>query len=126
MPSYQRDLRRCARRTFVTTHAAFGHLASRYGLNQVSLEGLSPEAEPGPRELERLVDEVRESGATTVFFEPLVSAELAETVAREAGVSTAELDPIEGLDDDELATGADYFTVMRDNLASLRKALGCH
>jgi zinc transport system substrate-binding protein len=122
---YQRDLRSCARRTFVTAHAAFGHLARAYDLEQLSLEGLTPEAEPAPRELERLVDEVRGSGATTVFFEPLVSPELAETVAREAGVATAELDPVEGLDDQALAAGADYVSLMRDNLAALRKALGC-
>ena len=68
---------------------------------------------------------MRESGATTVFFEPLISPELAETVAREADVATAELDPLEGLDDDALAAGADYVSIMRENLDSLRKALDC-
>ena len=62
---------------------------------------------------------------TTVFFEPLVSPRLAETVAREAGATTAVLDPIEGLTDDEADRGDDYFTLMRANLAALRKALGC-
>jgi zinc transport system substrate-binding protein len=109
----------------VTTHAAFGHLAARYGLTQLALAGLSPESEPGPRELERLVDDVRASGATTVFAEPLVSDRLAETVAREAGVEVATLDPIEGLGEERLAAGEDYLSVMRDNLVALRKALGC-
>ena len=35
--------------------------------------GSSPEAEPTPRELEHVVDQVRRAGATTVFFETLVS-----------------------------------------------------
>jgi len=121
----RQGLARCQRRQIVTSHAAFGYLAERYGLAQVPLEGLAPEAEPSARDIARLVDVVRNSGATTVFFETLVSPKLAETVAREAGVETAVLNPLEGLTDDEIATGADYFSVMRANLAALQKALGC-
>ncbi|MGH3132703.1 MAG: metal ABC transporter substrate-binding protein [Gaiellaceae bacterium] len=123
--SYRRGLEDCESRAFVTTHAAFGHLADRYALTQLSLTGTAPEAEPGPRELERLVHRVRASGATTVFAEPLVSDRLAETVAREAGASVAVLDPLEGLADDRLEAGESYLTVMRDNLAALREALRC-
>jgi zinc transport system substrate-binding protein len=122
---YRRGLADCDRRTIVTTHAAFGHLARAYGLTELSLAGRSPEAEPSPRELEGLIDEVRASGATTVFTEPLVPDEVAKTVAREAGVSLATLDPIEGLSQERLDAGEDYLSVMRSNLAALREALGC-
>jgi zinc transport system substrate-binding protein len=54
-----------------------------------------------------------------------VSPRLAETVARESGADTAVLNPIEGLTEEQLAEGADYLSVMRDNLAALRTALGC-
>ena len=120
-----RGLARCQRREIVTSHAAFAYLADRYDLEQVPLVGVSPEAEPDARDIERLVGEVRRTGATTVFFEPLVSSRLAETVAREAGVSTAVLDPLEGLTPEQEDGGADYFDVMRQNLAALRAALGC-
>lgn len=123
--AYRKGLARCARREIVTSHAAFGYLAARYGLVQVPLVGLQPEAEPGPRDVARLAAEVRRTGATTVFAETLASPALAETVAREAGVRTAVLDPLEGLTPSEIDAGADYFTVMRANLAALRKALGC-
>jgi len=122
---YRRGLARCARREVVTSHAAFGYLASRYRLVQVPLVGLQPEAEPGPREVERLVDEVRATRATTVFSEPLASSALADAVAREAGVATAVLNPLEGLTAAETDTGADYFSVMEKNLDTLRTALGC-
>jgi zinc transport system substrate-binding protein len=118
-------LAKCKRREVVTSHTAFGYLARRYGLEQIALTGLSPEAEPSPGDLVALVDEVRESGATTVFFETLVSPELARTVARESDAKTAVLNPLEGLTQDEIDAGADYFSVMRANLATLRKALGC-
>jgi zinc transport system substrate-binding protein len=122
---YRKGLAHCDRRVIVTSHAAFGQLAHRYGLTQIALAGLSPEVEPTPRGLERLVDEVRTSGATTVFTEPLVSSRVADTVAREAGVTVATLDPIEGLSESRLSAGDDYVSVMRENLATLRKALGC-
>ena len=122
---FRRGLAHCQRRQIVTSHAAFGYLAARYGLEQVPLEGLSPEAEPSARDLAHLVALVRASGATTVFFETLISPKLAETVAREAGVATAVLNPLEGLTHDEIAAGEDYFSVMRSNLAALEQALGC-
>jgi zinc transport system substrate-binding protein len=115
----------CKRREIVTSHAAFGYLAARYDLEQIPLSGLSPEVEPSAKEIAALAVEVKEVGATTVFFETLVSPKLADTVAREAGAKTAMLNPIEGLTADEIAAGDDYFSVMRDNLAILREALGC-
>jgi zinc transport system substrate-binding protein len=122
---YRSGLDQCDRRTFVTTHAAFGPLATRYGLTELPLAGRSPEAEPSPKELERLIDDVRDSGATTVFTEPLVSDRLAETVAREAGAEVAVLDPVEGLSQERLEAGEDYLSVLRSNLEVLREALGC-
>jgi zinc transport system substrate-binding protein len=122
---FRDGLAECERKTIVTSHAAFGRLARRYGLTELSLAGRSPEAEPSPRELERLIEKVRASGATTVFAEPLVSDGVAETVAREAGVSVSTLDPVEGLSEERLAAGEDYLSVMRSNLAALREALGC-
>jgi zinc transport system substrate-binding protein len=122
---FRHGLVRCDRREIVTSHAAFGYLADAYDLEQIALTGVSPEAEPSPRALEDLAQKVDEEGATTVFFETLVSPRLAETVARETGARTAALNPLEGLTDDDLTEGQDYFTVMRANLAALREALGC-
>jgi zinc transport system substrate-binding protein len=122
---FRTGLASCERHEIVTSHAAFGYLADAYGLRQIALTGISPEAEPSPRALEELVEEVKEERATTVFFETLVSSRLAQTVAREAGAETAALDPLEGLGEEELEAGADYVSAMRANLATLRDALGC-
>jgi len=122
---YRAGLRHCKRHEIVTSHEAFGYLASRYGLKQVAITGIAPEAEPTPQQLAHVIEVVRRTQATTVFFETLVSPRLAETVAREVGARTAVLDPIEGLTPDEQKRGADYLTLMRQNLTALRKALGC-
>ena len=123
--AYRNGLRDCKRREIVTSHAAFGYLAARYGLEQVAITGLAPESEPSPQQLAHVVEVVRQTHATTVFFETLVSPRLAETVAREVGARTAVLDPIEGLTPDEQKRGDDYLTLMRGNLVALRKALAC-
>lgn len=115
----------CTRRTIVTSHAAFGYLAARYGLTQEAASGLDPESEPDPRRLSELAAKVRADGVTTVFSETLVSPEVAETLARESGARTAVLNPIEGLNEDEEAAGKDYAALMRENLGTLREALGC-
>jgi zinc transport system substrate-binding protein len=120
---FREGLADCRRREIVTSHEAFAYLADRYRLRQIAITGLSPEAEPTPRALERVVRLVRRTGATTIFFETLVSPRIAETVARETGATTAKLDPVEGLASDD--TQADYFTIMRDDLTALRKGLGC-
>ncbi|MEU8242128.1 metal ABC transporter substrate-binding protein [Actinoplanes missouriensis] len=114
-------LKTCARRELVTSHTAFHYLADRYGLEQIGITGIDPEAEPSPQRLAAVAEEAKEHGTTTIFFETLVSPKVAETLAREVGAQTAVLDPLEGLTDEN----ADYFSVMRANLAALTKALGC-
>jgi zinc transport system substrate-binding protein len=121
----RRGLADCERREVVTAHDAFAYLGERYDLELIPIAGVSPEAEPSARDLERVAEVVRASGATTVFVEPLLSPEVGETVAREAGAQTAVLDPLEGLTEEALAGGEDYFSVMRANLAALREGLGC-
>lgn len=123
--TFRKGLDSCARRIVVTGHEAFGHLAARYHLEQVGVAGVSPEDEPDPARLAELADLVEREGVTTIFTETLLPADIAETLAREVGVEIAVLDPIEGLSDDRLAGGATYTSVMAENLAALRAALGC-
>jgi zinc transport system substrate-binding protein len=116
---YQAGLAQCQRRVIVTSHDAFARLARRYGLEQEPLTGISPSAEPDPARLAELADLVRRRGVTHVFTERLVSPRVAEALAREAGVRTLVLDPLEG----EVEGG--YVAGMRRNLDVLRTALGC-
>lgn len=116
----EEGLSECERGEIVTSHAAFGYLADTVGLVQVGITGLSPESEPTPGRLAEVARLAREHGVTTIFFERLVSPRIAEALAREIGVETAVLDPLESPPDD-----GDYFLAMRSNLAVLVEALGC-
>jgi zinc transport system substrate-binding protein len=122
---FREGLRSCRRRLVVSTHEAFGRLASRYGLKQEGIAGLAPDVEPDPQRLADLADLVRSTGTTTVFTEELAPADFAATLARETGVVTKVLSPLEGLTNAQTTVDASYLTVMRDNLAALKGALDC-
>ncbi|MGG1657925.1 metal ABC transporter substrate-binding protein [Brevibacillus sp. NRS-1366] len=111
------------KKEFMVSHSAFGYLANRYGLEQVAISGVNPADEPSPAQLKNLVEHVKEHHITYVLFETLVSPKVAEVIAKEAGVKTATLNPLEGLTQDDVKAGRDYLTIMRDNLETLRAAL---
>ncbi|MFG3003704.1 metal ABC transporter substrate-binding protein [Streptomyces calvus] len=107
---------------FITTHAAFGYLAERYGLTEEAISGLDPESEPSGARVKELAKTAKADGVTTVFYETLVSDKTAKTLAGDAGLKTDVLDPIEGITD--TSRGDDYFQVMEANLKALQTALG--
>ena len=115
----------CQHNAVVTSHSAFAYLTDRFGLQQLAIAGLSPEVEPSPARMKAVVELVRDMGTTHIFVEPLASSAIADTVAREIGAQTLELNPLEGLTRDEVQAGDDYFTVMRKNLSNIRTALAC-
>lgn len=119
---YSAGLADCRSRELVTSHAAFGYLADRYGLDQVAVSGLTPDSEPRSEAIKQVADYVADHDVTTVFYETLVDPAVADTIAAETGAATAVLDPIEGLEPD---SKDDYVSIMQSNLDTLREALGC-
>lgn len=117
----QDGLAACNGATLVTSHTAFGYLAERYGLEQVGVSGLDPEAEPSPARLREVGEIVRANGVKTIYGEQLLSAKVTDTLAKDLGVATAVLDPLESQADPD----ADYVDVMRTNLQALQDGLVC-
>lgn len=120
---YRQTLSKVKRKDIITGHSAFGYLAARYGLNQISIKGLSPQAEPSPKKMAELVELCKEKNVKYVFFETLASPKLSQTLAKEAGASTMVLNPIGGLTQAEIDNNEDYFSIMEKNLVNLKKAL---
>jgi zinc transport system substrate-binding protein len=116
-------LQNCERTEFITSHEAFGYLAKRYKLTQIGISGLSPDAEPSPARIAEVQEEAKEHGITTIFYETLVSPDVAKSIAGDLGLKTDVLDPVEGITPD--SRGTDYLAVMRANLTALKAANGC-
>ncbi len=109
--------------TFITTHAAFGYLAERYGLTEEAISGLDPEAtDVSGSRVKDLQALARKHDVHTVFFETLTSPDMAKTLAKDVHAKTDVLDPIEGIT--KKSRGDDYLSVMESNLKALQKALG--
>lgn len=124
--SFREGLAACRGRDLVLAgHGAFGYLARRYGLVQTALYGLSPDAQPRPRDLMMAVDFCRQKGILTVFFENSVSPDLSRTLAREIGGRVLVLHAGHNLTRDQQDQGVGFFELMEENLQSLRSGLGC-
>lgn len=120
---YRTGLQHCARRQFVTTHAAFGYLAERYGLTQIAVTGLSPDVEPSPARIAEVERQIARFHVTTIFSEPLASPAVARSIAHDIGLRADVLDPLEGIT--ARSRGSTYLAVMRSNLDALEQANGC-
>ncbi|MFJ3664974.1 metal ABC transporter substrate-binding protein [Streptomyces sp. NPDC090106] len=119
---FEDGLKNTKTKVFITTHAAFGYLAERYGLTEEAINGLDPESEPSAARVKDLEKMAAADGVTTVFYETLVSDKTAKTIASDSGLKTDVLDPIEGIT--SKSEGDDYFEVMESNLKALQTALG--
>ena len=122
---FRSALTECKQEKIIVSHNAFQYLARRYGFETIALSGISPDEEPSPKKMAEIIETVKNDNLKVVFFESLVSPKLAEAVAREAGVQTLVLNPLEGLTAEEEARGENYFTVMQQNVTNLALALEC-
>ena len=115
----------CESRALVTSHRAFAYLAKRADIRQVAIAGVNPEEEPSAKSLEAIATFAKANKVSTIFFETLLPADLAKTLADKVGATADLLDPVEGISSKHLASGASYVTIQRDNLARIVKGLRC-
>ena len=107
--------------TLTTTTAAVDLISSM--LDEIGIEGIEADSEPDPARMAEIEDFVKANNVKVIFSEELVSPKVAQTIADATGAQMQELNPLEGLTDDQIADGQDYFTVMRQNLEELKNAL---
>ena len=122
---FSAGLSSCSLDHMIVSHEAYGHLAEAYGIEQISLKGLSTEEEASPQNVAQIVDKMNELGVRHIMQDPIAGDPLVETVAAETGSDILPLHPMESLTPAELDGGATYFMIMNENLRSLRIALGC-
>ena len=107
----------------LVSHAAFGYWEKRYGIEQISIAGLSTSSEPSQKDLARVVDTAKEYNLNYIFFEQNVSSRLTETVQKEIGAEALILHNLSTLTDENIKNNEDYFTLMQHNIDVLKKAL---
>ena len=119
------QLANCESRVLVTSHRAFAYLAKRANIRQVAIAGVNPEEEPSAKSLEAIASFAEAHSVSTIFFETLLPADLAKTLADKVGATADLLDPVEGISSADIASGASYISIQRDNLSRLVKGLRC-
>jgi len=119
------QLANCESRILVTSHRAFAYLAKRANIRQVAIAGVNPEEEPSAKSLEAIATFARANKVSTIFFETLLPADLAKTLADKVGATADLLDPVEGISSTDIAGGASYNSIQRDNLSRLVKGMRC-
>ncbi len=106
-------------------HSAFAYLAKRYGLQQIPLYGISPNAEPTPKKLTEVIQAAKSHGVKFIFFEEMVNPKLARVLAQEAGLQTLVLYDGANLTRDQLKQKVTFLGLMEKNLENLRQGLDC-
>lgn len=120
---YAAALSEASRKEVVVSHHAYGYLTRDYGLTQVAIMGISPDAEPTAQDIKKISEYVKEHDIRYILFEELASPKLAETLAKDVGIETLVFNPVEGLTEEQEERGEDYISIMRSNLTTLQKAL---
>lgn len=117
-----KELDSITNRNIITFHEAFPYFAKEFNLNIAGVIQIEPDSEPSAKEIESIIQTIKDNNITTLFTEPQYSSKVANTIATETGAKIYELDPI--------VTGNatsdaydDYINKMKENLNVLKEAL---
>lgn len=123
---FEDSLRGCRHRTLILGgHSAFAYLARRYGLQQISLYGLSPDSEPTPSRLIGVIELAKRQNIKAIYFETSVRPKLAKVLAKEVGAKILVLNPAANLTKRQMMSGVTFFDIMEENLKNLKDGLVC-
>ncbi len=122
--SYREKLNPDDEAVIMVSHEAFGYLGDRYGFRQLSVTGVSPHAEPGFGTIVDLVEKAEKYNLNYIFKEVLASPRIVEVLKEEADLEVLVLNPLEGLTKSQREAEEDYFSIMKQNLKNLKKAIG--
>lgn len=109
-------------RDIITFHEAFPYFAEEFNLNIAGVIEIEPDSEPSAKEIEEVINTIKDKNIKSLFTEPQYSSKVAETIATETGATIYELDPIVTGDSNPDAYD-DYINKMKKNLDVLKEAL---
>ncbi|MGG0719739.1 zinc ABC transporter substrate-binding protein [Robertmurraya massiliosenegalensis] len=106
----------------IVSHAAYGYWEKRYGIEQISISGISSSNEPTQKQLKKIIATAKEHQLNHIFFEQNVSSKLAEIVQDELKAEPLFLHNLSVLTDNDIKENKTYFSIMEDNLKALETA----
>ncbi|XOQ15538.1 MAG: ABC transporter substrate-binding protein [Shouchella clausii] len=109
--------------TFIVSHAGYGYWEERYGIKQIGIAGISSTDEPSQTQLVETVETAKELGLHYVVFEPNITPSVAKVVQDHLGAEALTIHPLEALTQEDEQADADYFSIMENNIETLRTAL---
>ncbi len=107
----------------IVSHGAYGYWEKRYGLKQISVTGLTGADEPSQKDLANIVNTAKQHNLHYVVFEQNVSSKLTEIIQNEIGAKALTLHNLSVLTDADLKAGANYESLMNQNIKTLQTAL---
>ncbi|MFS0880435.1 adhesin [Bacillus sp. 7586-K] len=112
-----------AKKEILVSHAAYGYWQERYGIEQISVLGLSPTEEPSQKQLQTIIETAKEHDLKYVIFETNVSSKIADIVQSEIQAEALTLSNLETISEEDRENNEDYFSIMERNIETLKKAL---
>jgi len=123
---YKNGLHQCRKKEIFVNHNAYGYLALRYGFEVHSLVGLTPDAEPNPKTVEKILSEIKKDKIKIIFYEPFENNSVLNSIAKDAGARTLPLQPVGNITADEAQKHLGYKDIMIENLRKLKEGLECN
>jgi len=124
--NYSKSLSTCKIDSVILNHNSLGYLAHKYSFHAESLSGLSPEADPSPNDIKRILKEIKKDGVSTIFYENFVNSKVMHSISKDSNVVAEVISPLGNITADEAAANETYETLMQRNLDKLSKAMLCN
>ncbi|MBS2970171.1 zinc ABC transporter substrate-binding protein [Metabacillus sp. KIGAM252] len=120
---YKDTLSKTDKKEILVSHAAYGYWQERYGIEQISVMGLSASDEPSQKQISAIIKDAKEHEIKHVIFEKNISSKLSEIVQKEIGATPLTVSNLESVTEEDAKNSEDYFSLMRKNLETLKTAL---
>ena len=107
----------------LVSHAAYGYWEDTYGIEQLSISGISPTEEPSQKELKELIETAKKHHIHYVIFEQNVTSRLGKIIQKEMKAEPLTLHNLSVLTDEDIEQDEDYLSLMKQNIETLKQAI---
>jgi zinc transport system substrate-binding protein len=123
---YEAGFSNCTTRTFLSSHSFLDYIAATYNLTQISIAGMSPDAQPSIKQMSAIIEEAKAHNVRGVLVEPEEAEDLSKSISAELALPVYSFTTMEVLPAGPLKEGGnDYVAIMENNLQEMKKAMLC-